>query len=194
MLGKEDFSMKTLARACALLCAFGLGSSLAAQTAADASKSLDDARKLRSDVAAAVAGGEVTPEIAINQLKAGNAGTGLKIEAEADFSHAALDVGRRLLGTRKPAEAEAFFRSAEESLGQLISRTPDKAARDKAQYLEIRSVIRTSYLNKLAEGKADLQDALKLVPDDKRRQQMLKLHPADPAATLNNHKEQPVRG
>jgi hypothetical protein len=186
--------MKTLAHACALLCAFGLGASLAAQTASDTEKSLDDARRLRSDVAAAVTGGEVTPAIAINQLRAGNSRTGLKIDMEADFAVAALDVGRRLLGTRKPAEAEAFFRAAEETLGLLIARTPDKAARDKAQYLEIRSVIRTSYLNKLTEGKADLQDALKLAPDDKRRQQMLKLLPADPAATLNNHKEQPVRG
>ncbi|MDI1336600.1 MAG: hypothetical protein PSU94_10525 [Lacunisphaera sp.] len=186
--------MRTLAHACALLCTFGLGASLAAQTVSDTGKSLEEARKLRTDAAAAVAGGEIAPEIALNQLRAGNSLTGLKLDTEADFAVAALDVGRRLLVARKPVEAEAFFHAAEASLGLVIARTPDSAARDKAQYLEIRALIRTSYLNKLAEGKADLQDALKLAPGDKRLQQMRRLLPADPAATLSNHKEQPARG
>lgn len=155
---------------------------------------MTEARTLRAEMAEAVGNGAEKSAHALDRLKAHGKAAGFKLEEEADFAVAALDVGRRLLGARKPAEAETFFRAAEASLDLIIKRTPDRAARDKAQYLEIRSIIRTNYLNKLAEGKADLQDALKLVPDDKRLQQMRNLIPADPASTLSNHKEQPVRG
>jgi len=182
---------------CAVLLALGCSVPLSAQSVPDARLTADSmaaALKLRSSIAQAVAADTTRPEDALGQLREESSPTGLKVDPDADFAVAALDVGRRLLVARKPVEAESFFRAADASLGLVILRTPDSAARDKAQYLEIRAIIRTSYLNKLAEGKADLQEALKLAPGDKRLQQMRNLLPADPASTLSNHKELPARG
>lgn len=166
---------------------------LPAQTTPDA-KSLTDAVKLRGDMADAVRNGSEKPEIALARLKKEQSPTGLKLDADADFAYAAIDIGRRLIATGKPAEAEKFFAEAEKSLDAVVKKTPDTSARDKAQYLQTRATIRANYLNKLAEGKADLDAAIALAPDDKRLQQLRKLLPADPAATLQKHQEAPVKG
>ena len=107
---------------------------LRAQTAPDA-KTLTDASKLRGDMADAVGSGAEKTEAALVRLKKEKSPTGLKIDADADFAFAAIDIGRRLLATGKPAEAEKFFAEAEKSLDFVVKKTPDSAARDKAQYL-----------------------------------------------------------
>ncbi len=152
------------------------------------------AHTLRMNTAARVANGELTPEQAVERLRQSDTASGLGIVADADFAFAAIDVGRRLLASGQAAEAEKFFTAAEKSLDQAIRKTPNSAARDQAQFLQARALIRAHYLNKLAEGRADLEAALQLLPDDKHLRQLRNLLSADPAATLQNHKEQPVRG
>jgi len=157
-------------------------------------KPMTDALNFRSDMAASVGSGAEATNAAVIRLKAQAASSGLQIDSDADFAFAAIDVGRRLIALRKPAEAEAFFQAAETSLTLVIGRTSDSAATDKAQYLQKRAAIRANYLGKLSEARADLDTALQLTPDDQRLKQMHNLLPADPAATLQNHKELPTRG
>lgn len=150
--------------------------------------------KFRGDMAAGVASGTEAPDVAVVRLKTNASATGLKIDADADFAYAALDIGLRLIASGKPAQAETFFRAAETSLNALIVRTPDSAAGDKVQYLQARAMIRANYLAKQAEGRADLDAALQLALGDKRLLQLRRLIPADAATTLQSHKEAPSQG
>jgi hypothetical protein len=197
--------MKTLARACALLCALELGAPLSAQvaqgassasaaTATDNSSAMADALQRRTDLVNYVLSGQHPAEDALQQLHAIPSPTGMQLDADADFAFAAIDVGRRLIALHKPVEAEAFFQAAEISLDAVIDRTPDTSLKDKVQYLEARANIRAEFLNKLTDARSDFDAALKLSPDDKRLQQLSRLLPADPAATLQNHKELPAKG
>lgn len=193
--------MRTLARGCALVCALNLGISLLAQVAPGkpgalvaTDTAMAEGLKLRVDTTATVASGETKPEEAITALKAHDSPSGLKIDSDGDFAIAAIDVGRRLIALHKPVEAEVFFHAAEDSLGLVIGRTADSAAKDKVQYLSIRASIRAGYLNKLIEARADLDTAQKLAPENRQLKQMTRLLTADPAATIKNHKEQPTRG
>lgn len=171
--------MKSLARICALVCACQLGVSLPAQVANDTStettvaadgKIMADALKLRSDLASAVVSGDIKPEAAIEQLRAAVSPSDLKIDPDAGFAFAAIDVGQRLVAAGKPIEAEKFFLQAEASLDQLVKRTPDTQAKDKAMFLRKLSLIRGNFLNKRNQAKADIDRALTLQPEDKSLQ------------------------
>ena len=169
------------------MAAVTLMGALRAQSA-DNLNSMQAATALRRDLFDAVGNGSEKPAAALARLKKEKSPTGLQLDADADFAFAAIDVGRRLIATRKATEAEAFFRAAETALDLVIGRTADSAARDKVQYLQARATIRANYLNKLTEGKADLAAALKLAQDNPRLKQLQRLLPADPAATLQKFK------
>lgn len=174
---------------CGVLLILGTAPRLSAQ--AGSADSMKAAFRLRAETAAALASGQSKPEEALDRLRKANAPMGLHLEADGEFAFAAIDVGRRLLGAGKPVEAEIFFRAAEASLDLVIARAPAGAKRNKAQYLGQRGVIRANYLNKLAEGRADLEAALQVLPDDEYLRQLLNLLPADPAATLQHHQKAP---
>ncbi len=126
-----------------------------------------EAVALRADLTARVAAGEMRPTVAFEQVRAAHAPSGLKLEAKADFALAALDIGQRLIVVGKPAEAEEFFRAAEQTLNQILEQTPDTRAREKAMYLQHRALLRGNYLNKVEEARSDLKQAIYLVPEDK---------------------------
>ena len=122
---------------------------------------------LRADITARVAAGEIRPAVAFDQVRAAHAPSGLKMEAKADFALATLDIGQRLIVVGKPAEAEEFFRVAEQTLSQVLDQTPDTRAREKAMYLQHRALLRGNYLNKVEEARNDLKQAVILSPEDK---------------------------
>ncbi len=122
--------------------------------------------KLRGDTATAVAKGEEKPAAAIARLQAHESPSGLQIDHDADVGFALIDVGQRLLAERKPVEAEKFFQAAEKLLEAAVKKTPDTAARDKAMFLQNLGFIRSNYLNKGTQAWADLDSAVKLLPDD----------------------------
>ena len=126
-----------------------------------------EALSLRTDLAAAVAGGSEKPEVALTRLQEQRAASGLDLDRDADFALAAIDVGQRLIALHKPAEAEKFFRSAEEALSGLVQRTADSEARAKAMYLDKLALIRHNFLGKREQARADLEAAIKLQPEDK---------------------------
>ena len=121
---------------------------------------------LRSDAAAAITAGSEKSAPAIARLKAHNSPSGLKIDKEADFAFAAIDVGQRLIAAGKPTEAEEFFLEAEKSLDKAVKKTADTQSHDKAMFLEKLSLIRGLYLNKADQAKADIEQAITLQPDD----------------------------
>ena len=123
--------------------------------------------RVRGDMAAAVGRGLEKPEAALARLKKHDSPSGLKTDRDADFAFAAIDVGRRLIAAGKPEDAEKFFREAEKSLESVLKKTPDTAARDRAQYLRKLALIRSQYLNKVPQAKADLDEAIRLQPEDK---------------------------
>jgi hypothetical protein len=171
--------MKTLARACALICALNLSASLSAQVATGTSAAVTtdaatglmaDALKLRSDMATAITQGNQSVDVAIGQLRTSLSPSGLQIDPDADFAFAAIDLGQRLLANKRPAEAEQFFHEAETSLLLMVGKTPDSAAAEKVKYWQQLARIQIRYLNKVVEGKADLDAAVKLQPTDKNLQ------------------------
>lgn len=165
--------MKTLTRTCVLLCALTLGEPLPAQTAADPAaaamaRTMEEGLKFRGDLVAGVVAGQETPAAALARLRSQKAPGGLdNIDPAADLGLAAIDIAHRLLAAGKPGEAEKFFREAEKSLDQVVKKTPDSAAREKALFLRKLSFIRGRYLNQAAQAKADIEQAIVLQPEDK---------------------------
>ncbi len=127
---------------------------------------MQEALKLRSDMAGAVASGAEKPEAALERLRTASFPGGMKLSADAGFAYAAIDLGQRLV-LRHPAEAEEFFRAAEAALASEVSRTDDAEAKDKAQHLQSLAMIRSNYLNKAEQAQADMAAAVKLRPEDK---------------------------
>ena len=123
--------------------------------------------KLREEVTAGVMAGTEKVESAIARLKAHASPSGLKVDHDADFSYAAIEVGLRLIAKGYYAEAEKLFQAAETALGVVLAKTPDTAPRDKAMYLQNLSSIRGRYLNNPVQAKADIEAAMVLQPDDK---------------------------
>lgn len=162
------------------------------QPAAPTSK-LGDATKLRTDLVNSVISGAHTTTEALVQLRATPSPTGMQLDSDADFAFGAIDVGRRLLVLKKAVEAETFFQEADAALTQVIGRTPDSSTSDKVQYLKARASIRAEFLNRLSDARADYDAALKLSPSDLHLQQLRRLLPADPAATLQNHQSLPTK-
>jgi hypothetical protein len=162
-------------RICVLLIAIGALVRLPAQTDGTA-KLMGDALQLRGELAAAIVAGRLKTAEALTRLGEAPAPMGLGLDHEAEYALAAIDVGQRLIAGRKPAEAEPFFVEAEKSLGNVIQKTPDTAARDKATLFENRAFVRENFLNKTAGADADLAEAIALQPEDKqlqRRREML---------------------
>lgn len=126
---------------------------------------------LRTNTAARVANGELTPAEAIDRLRQADTPSGLDIDADAGLGLAVIDVAQRLLVQGKLVEAEALFGEAEKALGQAIDKTPDSEARDKATYLRVRGEIRANFLKQPAQARTDIDAALKLQPDDPRLKQ-----------------------
>ena len=122
---------------------------------------------LRSDAAAAITAGSEKSAPVLARLKAHASPSGLKIDKDADFAFAAIDVGQRLIAAGKATEAEEFFREAEKALEKVVKKTPDSAAQDKVQFLSALAMIRSRYLNNATQAKADLDEAIKLKPEDK---------------------------
>lgn len=128
--------------------------------------SLQAALKLRESTARAVKEKTDTVGGAIAKLKAHASPSGLKLDRDADFALAALDVGQRLVADGDPESAEPFFREAEKSLNAVIKKTADSTAREKAAFLQKRALVRSQFLGQAKEAKADLEAALALQPDD----------------------------
>ena len=128
---------------------------------------------------------------ALVRLKKEPSPTGLNLDADADFAFAAIDLGRRLIAAGKPDDAEKFFREAEKSLDLAVKKTPDTAARDKAQYLQKLALIRSQYLGKVPQAKADLAEAIRLQPDDQHLRQTRDAVARDQAEHFKD-KAQPV--
>lgn len=129
------------------------------------------ALSLREDVAKAVREKRDPVAGALARLKAAASPSGLKLDRDTDFALAAVDVGQRLLAAGDPESAEPFFREAEKSLDAVIEKTPDNAARDKAAFLQKRAWVRSRFLGKPKDAKADLEAAIRLRPGDKPLQQ-----------------------
>ncbi|MDE2107502.1 MAG: hypothetical protein KGL39_60470 [Patescibacteria group bacterium] len=150
--------MNTWMQKCALAGALTLGVQLPAQVAANtpttpatatavaaSAKAMGDGMQLRGDMAGTVASGSEKPGAAIARLKANASPSGLKIDHDADFAFAAIDVGKRLIAAGKATEAEQFFLEAEKSLSLVVGKTPDTSAQDKAMFLEKLAWIRRRY-------------------------------------------------
>lgn len=153
--------MKTLALTVVLLST----TCLVAQPSPDAAAQ-EAALNLRGRMAEDVRDDLVKPAEALQRLRQEKSPSALKIDADADFALAALDVGRRLLAVNRPEQAEPFFKEAEKSLERVLRRTPSTAENELVQYLRTRAFIRAEYLGKPAEARADLDAALRLRPDD----------------------------
>jgi hypothetical protein len=123
---------------------------------------------LRTNTAARIANGELTPEAAVRRLRQADTPSGLVVDPEAGLALAVIDIAQRLLVQGKRVEAEALFVEAEKALVSAVQKTPDSAARDKALYLRARAEIRANYLNQPAQAGADIEAALKLQPDNLR--------------------------
>lgn len=121
----------------------------------------------RAELATTVGNGTETPASALQRLRDNGAASGLGTARDVDLGYAAMDVGHRLLALHRPEAAEVFFRAAEEGFEQASNRTSRGLAREKAQYLEKLAMVRGNYLNKVAQAKADIEEAIQLQPNDK---------------------------
>jgi hypothetical protein len=124
------------------------------------------ARNFRQEMAQAVAKNEETPEAALKRLRSREAASGLSFEREADAGYAALDVGHRLMALDRPDAAEAFFRASEEGFEQAMRKASRGQSRERAAYLQKLAHVRGNYLNKADQALADIEEAIRLQPDD----------------------------
>ncbi len=123
---------------------------------------------LREEMTNSILKGVEKPAQAMARLRAHDSPSGLKVDHEADFALAAIDVGQRLLSVGKATEAEVFFLAAEKSLVLAINKTKDSEAQGKALYLQQLSFIRANFLNEAAAAMDDIDAAIKLQPDDQQ--------------------------
>ena len=147
---------------------------------------LAEAITLRQDLTAAILKGDERPATAMARLRGHASPSGLKVDREADFALAAIDVGQRLLCVGKGTEAEQFFLAAEKSLILAIGNTKDKEAQEKALYLQQLAFIRANFLNETEAAFDDLESAIQLQPDDKQLRDMKQNFARDKAEFLKN--------
>lgn len=166
--------MKTLLCG-ALTCALVL-TSLSAQTsnepdptqvAADFQQMLD-ASKYREELTQSILDGDVNAVAALGKMKARQNSSGLRVDVDTDLALAALDMGRRLVAANHPAEAETFFQEAEKALSKAIPNTPDGETDKKSDLLAERAALRINYLNDVKGGRADIDAAVNLLPENAR--------------------------
>lgn len=157
---------------------FCLVASVAAQERPELS-----ALKLREEVVGAVRAKRELPEAALAKLRSHTSPSGLKIDGDADFALAAIDVGQRLISEGNPEAAETFFREAAKALDFAIRKTPDTAAASKAMFLRKRAWVRSHFLGQPNDALRDLESALVLQPEDpqllKARERLAKEHGPD---------------
>lgn len=128
---------------------------------------LQAARNSRVALVVAISRNEIPVARALQQLRAASKSSGFVQSPDVDQAYAALDVGHRLLAVDRPDAAEDFFRVAEQDFDQAAKRTPPGQAREKARYLRELALVRGRFLNKAAQAKADIDEAIRLQPDDK---------------------------
>jgi hypothetical protein len=146
----------------------GLHKPTAEETAAgEIAKPMVAALRLRITLANEIFSETTKPEEGLAKLRADLSPSGLRIDSDADFSYAAIDVGQRLLALGKGKEAGLFFQAAEKSLDSAVKKTPNAQAKDKAQYLQKLALIRGSFLNNPDQARIDIEQAIALQPDDK---------------------------
>ena len=174
--------MRTHVLICLFTAAAGAAFAQTKQTAAP----LADVITLRADMTAAIVKGDEKPDKALARLQAHPSPSGLQVDRDADFALAAIDVGLRLLGADRAANAEQFFQAAEKALVKAIQKTKDEAAQEKALYLQQLSFIRANFLNEVEAASDDLDAALKLQPDDRHLQDRKKNLTRDKAEQLKN--------
>jgi hypothetical protein len=133
-----------------------------------------------------IVSGSEAPAAAVDRLKGMSSPTGLKIDHEADFAFAAMDVGQRLIAADKTDAAALFFQAAEKSLVVLVNRTPEAQAPAKAHFLENLSFIRGNCLNEVAQARLDIEQAIALRPDDPHLQDMRRNLARDHAEFFKN--------
>jgi len=125
------------------------------------------ALQFREEIASAVAAQSETPQAALKRLWDSGAASGMNVPRDADYGYASLDIAHRLLAVRQVEAAEAFFQAAEAGFDQASARTPRGQAREKAEYLRQLAHVRGKFLNKIAQAKADIDEAIQLQPNDK---------------------------
>lgn len=161
-----------------LILFLSLATALAAQEQAKV-----PALKLREDAASAVRAKKELPEAALAKLRAHPSPSGLKIDRDADFALAAIDVGQRLISEGDPKAAEAFFREAVKALDSAIKKTSDTETATKAMFLRKRAWVNSNFLGRAKDALRDLESAMVLQPDDpqvqKARERLAKEHGPD---------------
>ena len=177
---------RNLLRLAALACAIPLTAQTVNTPATPAAEvafaAMNDALKLRGDLADSVSKGTLNEQAAISRLKGQGQATGFGVDPETDFAVAAMDVGRRLV-VKKPGSATQFFAAAEQSLEAIVQRTSDASAKDKAQLLCQLALIRSEYLGKATQARKDIDQAIALQPKDSYLQQARRV-------MANSHAEQ----
>lgn len=128
-------------------------------------EAMQAALKFREQLANNVGGGIILPADALKLLQREPNASGLGVGPAADLGYAALDLGHRLLALHHPDFAEPFFQAAEENFVQAASQEPQ--ARDKARLLQQLAFVRANYLNKPAQARADIDEAIRLQPNNK---------------------------
>ncbi len=135
---------------------------------ADDRKTVDDALAFRREIVSSILLDAETAQTAVARLTQTPMASGLRLAADADFALAAIDLGQRLLSVGRSKDAEVFFAAAEQALDRLVNTTKEDDAKTRAFYLGKRARIRAQFLGKLALAEADLEEAIRLQPDDAR--------------------------
>lgn len=129
-------------------------------------KTMQAALAFRVEMASAIIRKTETPAGALDRLRARAGASGLALAGEADFALAVLDVGHRLLASDRPEAAEVFFRAAEQAFATAARQTPDDQVREKVGFLQKLALVRGKYLNQAAQARADIDEAIRLQPED----------------------------
>jgi hypothetical protein len=137
------------------------------RSAESATSPLLEALKMREQLAVAVMGGGEDFESALERLRDHPAPTGLGLGRETEYALAVVEIGQRLIAADRPKEAEAFFREGEEALGAALGNLRADDRHERIMVLRNRAMVRSRYLGKGAEAKADFAEAIALRPEDK---------------------------
>ncbi len=136
-----------------------------AETQAEKSPLLE-ASKMREQLATAIMRGGEDIVSALVRLRAHPAPTGLGLSRESEYAFAVVEIGHRLIAANRPKEAEAFFREAEAALGRALEPVSEEKTHERVLILRKRALVRSQFLGKGIEAKADLKEAIRLRPED----------------------------
>ena len=133
-------------------------------------KTMQAALTYRAELASSLAKGGEKVQSALDRLRTRTEASGLGLSGEADFGHAALDVGHRLIALKRADLAEVFFSAAEEAFAQVVTQAGERT-QQKAEYLQKLAFVRAKYLNKAALARANIDEAIRLEPENKTLQE-----------------------